>query len=134
MTIGKRLLRGAGTSPSSLSRGAVDRGRAMLRGGVSRSLIALLLACVAGPLVAVSSHASGGTNQEVDPRLECVEPNVPSVGLYTAHWGYENENSSITNIPIGSANKFSPAPIDRGQPALRPVAPTSSQRCSTAAT
>ena len=79
-------------------------------------MIALLLACVAGPLVSVSSHASDGTNQRVEPRLECVEPNVPSVGLYTAHWGYENETSSIINLPLGSANKFTPAPIDRGQP------------------
>lgn len=41
------------------------------------------------------------------------------MGLYTAHWGYDNKNSNIVNLPVSSVapyNKFTPNPIDRGQP------------------
>ncbi|HEX4962858.1 MAG TPA: SdrD B-like domain-containing protein, partial [Thermoanaerobaculia bacterium] len=52
--------------------------------------------------------------QPVNPIFECVASN--GNGTYTAYFGYLNPNSSSVTIPIGSANMFSPAPADRGQP------------------
>jgi fibronectin type 3 domain-containing protein len=49
----------------------------------------------------------------VYPILECVT--AVTGGSYTALFGYKNENSFTVTIPIGSNNKFSPLPIDRGQ-------------------
>ncbi len=49
----------------------------------------------------------------VYPILECVTAGAN--GSYTALFGYKNENSFTVTIPIGSNNKFSPSPIDRGQ-------------------
>ncbi|MBU0648186.1 glycosyltransferase family 2 protein, partial [Patescibacteria group bacterium] len=53
-------------------------------------------------------------NHPVLPLLECVDDHGD--GTYTAHFGYENQNSHTVNIPIGWKNKFIPDPIDRGQP------------------
>ncbi len=53
--------------------------------------------------------------EAVRPVLECVEYN-PSNDIYTAHFGYLNENDEAVVIPIGGDNKFTPSPIDRGQP------------------
>jgi pimeloyl-ACP methyl ester carboxylesterase len=49
----------------------------------------------------------------VKPVLECVAPN--SNGTFTAKFGYLNENSIPATIPVGSGNKFTPLPQDRGQ-------------------
>lgn len=54
-----------------------------------------------------------GTQQKVTPVLECVEQIGSS---YRAHWGYSNPNAYALSFPIGTANKFSPVPTDRGQP------------------
>jgi uncharacterized repeat protein (TIGR01451 family) len=35
---------------------------------------------------------------------------------YSATFGYENEGTEPTNIPVGEGNRFSPAPQNRGQP------------------
>ncbi len=51
----------------------------------------------------------------VSPVLECVEY-VEDRGSYIAHFGYSNENDEDIIIPIGDENKFTPTPIDRGQP------------------
>ena len=51
--------------------------------------------------------------QPVRPVLECVTNNGD--GTYTAFFGYENENSVSVYIPVGSKNKFTPNPQDRGQ-------------------
>ena len=50
----------------------------------------------------------------VRPILECVANN--GNGSYTAYFGYRNDNNLPVTLPIGSANKFSPSPQDRGQP------------------
>ncbi len=50
----------------------------------------------------------------VKPILECVED--LGGGNYKAHFGYLNENSQEVTINIGSDNKFTPTPEDRGQP------------------
>jgi hypothetical protein len=51
--------------------------------------------------------------QPVRPVLECVTNNGD--GTYTAFFGYMNENSVSVYIPVGSKNKFTPTPQDRGQ-------------------
>lgn len=53
------------------------------------------------------------TNQPVRPVLECVVAN--NDGTYTARFGYKNENTVPVTIAVGTNNKFSPNPIDRGQ-------------------
>lgn len=51
----------------------------------------------------------------VRPILECVQE--LGEGQYVAHFGYKNEFWTQLSIPAGSpVNKFSPSPIDRGQP------------------
>jgi hypothetical protein len=52
--------------------------------------------------------------QPLRPILECVLDNLD--GTYTAHFGYKNENATAVEVPIGSGNRFTPAPQDRGQP------------------
>jgi hypothetical protein len=56
------------------------------------------------------------SSQPVHPILECVVHNGD--GSYTAFFGYENENDVTATIPIGSNNKFTPGPEDRGQPTM----------------
>ncbi len=54
------------------------------------------------------------TVQQVSPILECVTDN--GSGNYTAVFGYNNPNTYEVNIPVGPNNRFSPDPINRGQP------------------
>ena len=51
--------------------------------------------------------------QPVRPVLECVTNN--GNGTYTAFFGYKNDNTVSVYIPVGSKNKFTPTPQDRGQ-------------------
>ncbi len=51
----------------------------------------------------------------VIPILECVVNN--GNGTYTAHFGYENQNSFAVSIPVSSANTFNPGG-DLGQPTV----------------
>lgn len=37
---------------------------------------------------------------------------------YVAHFGYFNRNDYPVTIPVGNDNKFTPSPVDRGQPRL----------------
>jgi glycosidase len=53
------------------------------------------------------------TNAAVSPVLECVATNGD--GSYTARFGYLNRNSAGVIIAVGSNNRFTPNPIDRGQ-------------------
>ena len=53
------------------------------------------------------------TNAAVKPVLECVVNN--GGGSYTAWFGYQNLNTVAITIPVGTNNKFTPNPIDRGQ-------------------
>jgi uncharacterized repeat protein (TIGR01451 family) len=54
-------------------------------------------------------------------------PETPAIGIFVrcvtnngstfdATFGYQNDNLSPVTIPVGDANKFTPAPEDRGQP------------------
>lgn len=61
------------------------------------------------------------TGRPVSPVLECVVENAD--GTYTARFGYNNPNTEPVTIPIGpindqnqSRNRFTPPPINRGQP------------------
>jgi hypothetical protein len=49
----------------------------------------------------------------VRPMLECVRNN--GNGTYTAYFGYLNENPVAVTITVGSNNKFTPNPQNRGQ-------------------
>lgn len=53
---------------------------------------------------------------KVSPVLECVDQNPD--GTYKAHFGYNNTYSTSTTIAIGNKNKFTPNPINRGQPTI----------------
>ena len=53
------------------------------------------------------------TVDRVKPVLSCVANNGD--GTYTARYGYENPNVFPVEIPVGSKNRFSPRPQDRGQ-------------------
>ncbi|KAB2846970.1 MAG: choice-of-anchor A family protein [Melioribacteraceae bacterium] len=52
--------------------------------------------------------------EKISPILECVINNGD--GTYTAHFGYNNPNSVVVNIPIGTDNKFTPGAQNQGQP------------------
>jgi hypothetical protein len=52
----------------------------------------------------------------VRPIFECVKE-LPA-SQYQAFFGYQNDNATPWPIPIGDDNKFTPTPIDRGQPIL----------------
>lgn len=56
---------------------------------------------------------SGGS---VSPILECVS--AKAGGVFAAVFGYLNSGNSTVVVPIGSNNKFSPGPDDRGQPTM----------------
>lgn len=49
----------------------------------------------------------------VKPLQECVADN--NNGTFTAKFGYLNENGILITIPVGTNNKFTPLPQDRGQ-------------------
>lgn len=57
---------------------------------------------------------TNGTVKKVSPVLECVEHILG--GGYTARFGYSNGNPQSIQIPAGTKNRFTPTPIDRGQP------------------
>jgi hypothetical protein len=50
----------------------------------------------------------------VSPILECVDEEMD--GTYTAHFGYLNSSDRSVTIPTGPDNRFTPPPLDRGQP------------------
>lgn len=52
----------------------------------------------------------------VRPVLECVSGD--GAGGYVAYFGYLSSNPVPVALPIGAANKFTPAPADRGQPTV----------------
>lgn len=50
----------------------------------------------------------------VRPILECVANN--GNGTYTAYFGYKNDSAADITLLVGTKNKFTPGPQDRGQP------------------
>ena len=71
---------------------------------------------LAGLLLCLPIADALGAFQPVRPILECVTQEGPS--QYTAVYGYKNENALPLIIPIGTRNKFTPSPQDRGQPTV----------------
>ncbi|MBI5928453.1 MAG: S8/S53 family peptidase [Chloroflexi bacterium] len=55
----------------------------------------------------------GQTRQPVKPVLECVMDN--GNGVFTARFGYENQNNASVTIEVGSENKFGGRSKDKGQ-------------------
>jgi len=68
------------------------------------------------PPTAVPTWQPTPTPSPVSPIMECTIDN--GKGSYTAYFGYQSDNSTTVEIPIGSENFFSPVPQDRGQPAI----------------
>ncbi len=54
--------------------------------------------------------------QQITPLVECVKNN--GGGSYTAKFGYRNDNTKSVFVPVGTNNKFSPTPENRGQPTI----------------
>jgi hypothetical protein len=72
-------------------------------------------------LSSFSSDSSDNSSSSGDPtfpvpQLDCVDNNLD--GTFTAHFGYANDWGHVIQVPIGSQNKFLPAPQDRGQPTI----------------
>jgi hypothetical protein len=65
---------------------------------------------------AAHACADDGGPPDVEPVLECVIPRLNNT--YTAYFGYRNNTSETVTIPVGSNNRFQPAPADRGQPTV----------------
>ena len=58
--------------------------------------------------------ATGSTGTvNVTPQLNCVYIDVN--GNVVARFGYQNQNGSTVNVPVGGSNYFSPGAQDRGQ-------------------
>jgi hypothetical protein len=74
---------------------------------------AAVLACAALGAV-VASPAGAVPAVSVSPVLECVFD--AGGGTYVALWGYNNPGTDAVEVPIGSTNKFTPAPEGQGQP------------------
>jgi RHS repeat-associated protein len=62
----------------------------------------------------LAGDTTAGCTSPVRPILECVRNN--GGGSYTAFFGYKNENTVAVTIPVGTKNKFTPNPQNRGQP------------------
>lgn len=56
------------------------------------------------------------TNAAVRPVLECVVRNAD--GSFTAQFGYKNDNTVNTTIPVGSNNRFFPTVPGQAQPTV----------------
>ena len=55
----------------------------------------------------------------ISPVLECVRDNGSSANpRYTARFGYNNRQNYTSEIPVGSNNRFTPDPQNRGQPSV----------------
>ena len=73
----------------------------------------LSMTLTAPAFLRVSEANTGTHTAPVYPMLECVT--AMADGSYSALFGYKNENKASVTIPVGSNNKFSPSPINRGQ-------------------
>ncbi|MCU0499982.1 MAG: hypothetical protein MUF87_21735, partial [Anaerolineae bacterium] len=80
----------------------------MYKRRLSFSLIILII------LLFSSMLTQAQTTPSVSPVFECVLYRAD--GTYTLYFGYNNNNSVSVTVPIGTSNRFNPAPQDRGQP------------------
>ena len=76
------------------------------------ALLAMLGLVAAGALAFMAGVAWA---KKETPILECVFHDT-GTGQYNSLWGYNNSSGSTETIAIGSGNKFSPNPQNRGQP------------------
>jgi hypothetical protein len=76
------------------------------------ALLAMLGLVAAGALAFMAGTAWA---KKQTPILECVFHDT-GTGQYNSLWGYTNSSGSTEKISIGSGNKFSPNPQNRGQP------------------
>jgi hypothetical protein len=82
-----------------------------------RRILSIAVIAVGGTigLMAMASSAGAGSRPDVDAVLECIILNGDSDG-YVAVFGYQNNETSTIDLPIGNDNNFTPNPSDRGQP------------------
>jgi hypothetical protein len=66
-----------------------------------------------GPCNATATFTASAPRGAVRPVLECVVDN--GNGTYTARFGYLNDNAVPITISVGTNNKFTPTPQNRGQ-------------------
>src|SRR5690242_3836645 len=89
-------------------------------GGTACLLVGLTLALASRPVEASPLDKAKATATHDPGEKKPVIPMVCAVhnsdGTFTARFGYDNHNSSVMSIPIGSKNHISPKPEDRGQP------------------
>ena len=75
----------------------------------------------AGEARSATAGRPTGCDGEVEPPVVpavsvfvvCVDPGATT---YSARFGYANPGSTVVSVAVGSANRFSPGPDDRGQP------------------
>jgi hypothetical protein len=60
---------------------------------------------------------ANGELKEIEPFLVCMEK-AGDDGKHVFWFGYQNTAGAEMTIPIGSDNKFTPPPFDRGQPTI----------------
>ena len=78
----------------------------------SRTLASSLLVIAMTWLMAGPAEAAP---PQTNPVFECAFPKPGGTG-YVAVFGYENTTGKTQNFPVGSKNRFLPAPSNRGQP------------------
>jgi subtilase family serine protease/flagellar hook assembly protein FlgD len=72
--------------------------------------------CPQGGRAASGRIAAASDTATVKPILECVVENEDHA--FTALFGFENADKKAMTVGVGSQNKFSPSPQDRGQPTV----------------
>jgi hypothetical protein len=82
------------------------------RASVRVALGALVVGIAAFALAPAEARADEGDN--VTPVFECAQVNAD--GSSTAFFGYLSPSREPQQVELGSDNRFSPSPADRGQP------------------
>jgi hypothetical protein len=84
--------------------------------GWTKKLVVVGAIAACGVLATGAPAGAGGSSIDIDldPELECIFP--LEKGGYVALFGYENGTKVPATVAIGNRNKFSPKPVDRGQP------------------
>lgn len=84
---------------------------------ISRWLVALAVLIISNSALFTgpdSAQAQATVNGRLTPLLECVSKQ--GNGTFIAYFGYNNRNAVVITLPLGGKNKFTPDPLDRGQP------------------
>ena len=117
---GRRRLPGASPqagqkarAPTHPTPGGAPAGR---RDAIRLPLAGLLTLLVAAAPFAAPTPAEAQPNRPIYPVYEGWVPNDDGTAVLV--FGYYNHNSVAVEIPAGEANRFEPAPADRGQPTV----------------